>query len=159
MKNKVGMVMLLSLYGINGYALADPIASSAKLDKKFSMMVSPEERKVPDSTVVGIPTYPGSQFCVIKTGESGKNGWNEIKLLSQDSYKKVSSWYQKKMKGWHCKEWIQGTNLSCSDKDPGPAGNYDPETFNVVDVLKTNVAMPCNVKGMQTGISIRFQPD
>ena len=30
---------------------------------------------------------------------------------------------------------------------------------NVVDVSKTDIAMPCVLEGMQTGISISYQPD
>jgi hypothetical protein len=127
----------------------------------FGRAVSPQERKVPDASEVGIPAYPGSQFCTIAKDKVSATAWSEVLLLSTESYEKISAWYLKKMKGWHCNELVKGSRLICSDKDPGPAGRYghDPETFNVVDVVKFNISIPCDVKGMQTSISINFQPD
>ena len=89
----------------------------------------------------------------------GKTAWSEVQMLSTDPYEKVTAWYRQKMGGWYCNEWSKGANSSCSDKDPGPAGYHDPEAANVVNVSKTDVAVPCALSGVQTGIIINFQPD
>ena len=159
MKKTVIFIMVVTICAISSGTWAGPLASSAPVNKMYSTIVTPQERQLPDASEVGIPAYPGSQFCTITKGNWGKSAWNDIQLLSKDSYKKVSAWYRDKMKGWHCKEWAEGIKFSCSDKDPGPAGNYDPETFNVVDVLKNDMPDPCDLQGMQTGISIQYQPD
>ncbi len=159
MKKIIVIALIIMLTGICGAVWAEPLAPLAKLDDMFGMMVSPAEREVPDLSKAGIPAYPGSRLCTVKTGGWGESGWSEAVLLSTDPYEKVSVWYRKKMDGWYCNEWSKGMSFSCSDKDPGPAGNYDPETANVVDVSKTDVSMPCTMPGMQSGINIRFQPD
>ena len=159
MKRIVVTAIVLMFSVALGTARAEPLAPLAQLDGIFGGMVSPAEREVPDLSKAGIPAYPGSQFCTVKTGGWGESGWSEAALLSTDPYEKVSAWYRKKMDGWYCNEWSKGMSFSCSDKDPGAAGNYDPETSNVVDVSKTDVSMPCTMPGMQTGINIRFQPD
>ncbi len=160
MNNRM-MILFLALLGAHIVAWAEPLAVSAKMEKMFAMAVNPEERKVPDASEVGIPAYPGSQFCYIKKNDMSASAWSEVALLSTESFGKVSAWYQKKLKGWYCDELSKGARLICSDKDPGPAGRYgqDPETFNVVDVVKIDVAIPCVLKGMQTSITIKFQPD
>lgn len=152
-----GLVVVVST--VCGVAWAGSLAPMAKLDANFGMMVSPAEREIPDASKVGMPAYPGSLVCSVTTGKWGEKGWNEIQVLSEAPYEKVTAWYQQKMKGWFCHEWSAGLAFKCSDKDPGPAGNYDPETFNVIDVLKTNTAIPCVLPGMQTGITLSFQPD
>ena len=159
--HKLMVFMLVSiLAGVYGQVRAEePLAPMAKLDGMFGPMVDAAERDVPDASVVGIPAYPGSQFCTIKIGSWGEHGWSETYLLSTASYAEVVAWYRNEMDGWYCKEWSEGASFSCSDKDPGPAGNYDPETANVVEVSNTDVAIPCTLAGMQTGIAIRFQPD
>ena len=159
--NKFMMIMLVSiLAGAFGQVRAEePLAPIAKLDDMFGPMVDAAEREVPDTSAVGIPAYPESQFCTIKVGSWGEQAWSEVNLLSTSSYAEVIAWYRDKMDGWYCKEWSEGASFSCSDKDPGPAGNYDPETSNVVSVSKTDVAIPCTLEGMQTGITIQFQPD
>ena len=158
---KFMVIILVSiLAGAYGQVRAEePLAPIAKLDDMFGMIVDAAERDVPDASVVGIPAYPGSQFCTIKIGSWGEQAWSEIHLLSTSSYAEVIAWYREKMDGWYCKEWSEGASFSCSDKDPGPAGNYDPETSNVVSVSKTDLAIPCSLAGMQTGIAIQFQPD
>lgn len=159
---KVMMVALVwMLSGALQPAQAEPLAPLANLDGMFEKMkvVSPAEREVPDASKVGIPAYPGSLFCTVKAGSMGKTAWSEVQLLSTDPYEKVTAWYRQKMGGWFCNEWSQGASFSCSDKDPGPAGYHDPETANVVNVSKTDVAIPCALPGVQTGIIINFQPD
>lgn len=159
-KNLMQVVVFLTLFlGLTGYAMADPLAPSAPLDPMMGMMASPADREVPDASEVKIPVYPGSQFCTVKKGEWGPTGATGVQLLSGDSYERVAKWYVAKMKGWHCKEWAAGTQLTCSDRDPGEAGNYDYETFSVVEVMKQNVSIPCTLSGMQTQIKISYQPD
>ena len=157
MKKIVVTALVLMFSAALGSAWAEPLAPLAKLDGIFGEMVSPAEREVPDVSKVGIPAYPGSLFCTIETGEWGESGWHEVSLLSTDSYEMVSAWYRKKMDGWYCNEWSKDQIISCSDKNPG-VGIYDPETFNVVEVLKTDVSL-CTMPGMQTRIDISFQPD
>ncbi len=159
MKKTIVITLTIMLSGVFGLAWAGPLAPLARLDDGWGMMLKPAERKVPDASKVGIPAYPGSLFCSITTGKWGEAAWSEVQILSEDSYEKVSAWYRKKMGGWFCHEWSEGLDFKCSDKDPGQAGNYDPETFNVIDVLKTNTAIPCVLPGMQTGITLSFQPD
>ena len=159
MKKIVATALVLMFFATLGSARAEPLAPLAELDGRFGKMLSPAEREVPDLSKVGIPAYPGSLFCTIKTGDWGETGWSEAHLISTDPYEMVSAWYRKKMDGWYCNEWSKDISFSCSDKDPGAAGNYDSETFNVVDVLKNSVSIPCALPGMQTGIAIRFQPD
>jgi len=140
-------------------AWAGPLAPSAPLDEGMAMAVPPEDRVVPDASAVGIPVYPGSRFCTVTQGRWGPKGAVEVRLLSAAPYAEVRNWYGKKMKGWHCREWGEGVLFKCSDRDPGPAGNYDYESFNVVKVVKTEVAVPCVLEGMKTGITISYQPD
>ncbi len=151
-----GGLVFLGLAAICG---AEPLAPSAPLDPGMAMMVTPTEREVPDLATVKIPAYPGSEFCSVKKGKWGPSGAVWVQLLSKDSYAQVSQWYEKKMKGWYCREWGQGVVYNCSDKDPGEAGNYDYETFNVVEILRSNLSFPCRVEGMKTQIAISFQPD
>ncbi|MFQ5639981.1 MAG: hypothetical protein ACE5IR_18530 [bacterium] len=140
-------------------AMAEPIAPSAPLDPVMGVMVSSADRQAPDADEVKIPAYPGSRFCTAKKGKWGPTGATEVQLLSSDPYEKVAKWYTEKMTDWHCKEWAPGTQTTCSDRDPGSAGNYDYETFNVVEVMKQAVSMPCTLNGMQTQIKISYQPD
>jgi len=144
---------------IGSSAMAGPLAPSADVDGKMAMFVKTQERQVPDSSEVGIPAYPGSSFCTIKRGKWGPGAWSEVHLLSADSYEKVAAWYRENLDGWHCKEWAPGLKTSCSDKNPGEAGNYDPETFNKVDILKTEKTLPCILPGLKTAITLMVQPD
>lgn len=159
MMKSIKAILFAAVAGLSANAVAGPLAPAADLDGKFSMLVKPQEREVPDSAKVGVPAYPGSLFCTVKTGKWGPGAWSEAHLLTTDSYEKVAAWYRDHLDGWYCKEWAEGVKSSCSDKDPGDAGNYDPETFNVVDVLQTGKAFPCVLPGVQTGITLRFQPD
>ncbi len=159
MRKILVLAMALIMTGVFGLAWAGPLAPLAKLDDGWGMMLKPADREVPDASKVGIPAYPGSLFCSIKTGGWGESAWSEVQILSEDPYEKVSAWYRKKMGGWYCNEWVKNRSFTCSDKNPGSAGNYDPETFNVVDVSNIDVAIPCVLPDMKTGISIRFQPD
>ena len=142
-----------------GVAWAGSFAPMAKLDDQFKAMVMPKDREVPDASEVIMPAYPNSQFCTIDTESAGPDGWREVQLLSTDSYAKVSAWYREKMADWNCGEDSEGMDFSCSDQSPDFPGQYNPETANMVEVVKTNSSIPCVLPGMQTGIFIRFQPD
>lgn len=161
MKKIMMMALFLTLSSANVTVWAEPLAASANLEKMFAAFIPPEERHVPDVKDVGIPAYPESKFCTIKKNELSKTAWSEVHLLSTDSYKKVSAWYRNKLKAWRCEDLVKDESLICTDKDPGTAGPYvlDPETFNVVTVIKMDMSMPCVLQDMQTAISIKFQPD
>jgi len=159
MDRKIVIVGLLLGSCIVSNAVAEPLAPGADIDAKMAKLVKAKDRVVPDTSEVKVPAYPGSKFCSIKKGKYGPTAWNTVLLLSVDSYEKVTAWYREKMGGWYCKEWSTGITSSCSDKDPGAAGNYDPETFNVVKITKSDRAFPCVLSGTKTLISIQFQPD
>ncbi|WP_020675008.1 hypothetical protein [Geopsychrobacter electrodiphilus] len=159
MKKIIIFALFLMVFVACGMAWAGPFAPMAKLDDKFKSMVQPKDREVPDAAEVVMPAYPNSQFCTIDPDSSGPEGWREVQLLSTDPYAKVSAWYREKMSDWHCLEETRGMSFSCSDENPDVPGQYNPETSNVVEVVKINVPIPCVLPGMQTGIFVRFQPD
>ena len=159
MKKTAMMMTMLTVSGLAIPAWSAPIAEVAPLKKAMADLIEPGERQVPDTGEVKIPVYPGSLFCTVNKGEWGASGWTEVHLVSRDSYEKVVGWYRENLPGWHCSEWAPGILFKCSDKDPGVAGVLDPETFNVVEILKNNKSMICDVPGVQTSITIDFQPD
>jgi len=140
-------------------AVAEPIIGFAPIKEVLASSVTVDERRVPNTEELDIPLYPGSLFCTVNRGKWGDGGWVETHFYSTESYEQVVAWYRAKLPKWHCKEWVAGFNFNCSDKDPGEAGNYDPETFNSVEILKTAISGVCKVSGVQTAITVYFQPD
>lgn len=119
-KKMMKAILMVTLVGVlsatPGAAQPGSLAPEAQLDDKFGMLVGPEERAIPDDSLVGIPAYPGSLFCTVKKGEYGPTGWTEAQLVSTDPYENVSAWYKQKMKGWLELE-VNGTRVL--HKGPG----------------------------------------
>ncbi len=104
--------MFIALLMIGGYAsgsaLAEPYADKLEIISSTSPMSKMviEAAKVPDSSSVGIPAYPGARVFQTKgTGEMEVNGKNYktlayIKLLSTDPVEKVAAWYKDQLQGY-----------------------------------------------------------
>ncbi len=107
--NKIMMWMAaLMVWGVASGAWAETYAPKVPVTSSTSAMgrVVIQSAKVPDSSVVGIPAYPGA--LVIQTREAGAMQASDgkpylpyIKLLSSDTVDKVVKWYRERLSGWY----------------------------------------------------------
>lgn len=167
MRKTVVMIGVLMFAFMGSQALAGPYADKLEIISSTSPMSKMviEAAKVPDSSSVGIPAYPGARvFQTRGPSEMEVNGKKHktlayIKLLSTDPVEKVVAWYKDRLKGYTYEDAF-GTSIFW--KGQGKFNGLDirqRSTIQNVGISKALSAMGYDddMKGAKTVIEVVYE--